>query len=189
MSNIKQKRLYKILMANNVEVVDELFELIEELEIIRGFDQHSKYHHLNVLDHSILAINLSPMNFDVRLSLLLHDIGKPLSYTVDDLGYYHYRGHAYKSYEVSKVILNKLEYEDDYIDYILDLILNHDVILPKNIEDLYKLGVEKTPKYVLDLLDVRIADILSHNEFHKGLNKEVTSNLEENIKVLRRRNY
>lgn len=77
--------LYDILMSDDVSLSilkheDELFEIIPELMYIKGFE-HKHHHHLDVYSHTILALSLSEKNFSVRLSLLLHDIGKPFSFT------------------------------------------------------------------------------------------------------------
>lgn len=187
MLKIKQDMLYNLLMNDNVVISDELFEIIDKLNIIKNFDQRSKYHHLNVLEHSILAINLSVMEFDVRVALLLHDIGKPLSYQVDKLGYYHYRNHAQKSYELSKIILTNLDYSNMMVDYVSKLILKHDEFIPNDIDKLDELCNIHSSKFMIDLINVRIADILAHNDYHKKMNADITNHLEKNLKIIKKK--
>ena len=55
----------------------ELLNLIPELAVMFGFNHHHSHHHLNVWNHTLLALKSSQSDFEVRLALLLHDIGKP----------------------------------------------------------------------------------------------------------------
>ena len=45
--------------------------------------------------------------FDIRLCLLLHDIGKPFSYQGEEVR--HFRNHAAVSANMSKIILKRLD--------------------------------------------------------------------------------
>jgi len=116
--------------------INYLLEIIPELKYIVNFDQKHPHHHLNVFDHTVLAISNSENIFDVRLTLLLHDIGKPFSYQDGDDGVRHFRNHAEKSAEISKIILERLGFENNYINKILYLIKKHDTII--NIDDINK---------------------------------------------------
>ena len=82
--------LYKILMTENklsTEYLDskkgEIFEIIPELKYEDGFDQKSSWHIYDVWKHTEVALSNSNYDFEERLALLLHDIGKPFSYQDD----------------------------------------------------------------------------------------------------------
>ena len=80
--------LYDILMADNIvesinENLDYLLQIIPEIKYMIGFDHKHPHHHLDVWKHTLLALSNSQQIFDVRLTLLLHDIGKPFSYQTD----------------------------------------------------------------------------------------------------------
>ena len=85
--------LYDILMTENVidsikENENYLFKIIPELELMIGFDQKHPHHHLDVWNHTLLAISLSECDFEIRLALLLHDISKPVCYKEGEVRQY-----------------------------------------------------------------------------------------------------
>ena len=126
--------LEKILLSDDIvdsinHNLDELLELIPEIKYMIGFDQKNPQHHLDVWNHTLLALSLSKKDFDIRLCLLLHDIGKPFSYQDDKTR--HFKNHPIVSSEMSKKILKRLEFNDDYIEYICNLIKLHDTPITK----------------------------------------------------------
>lgn len=144
MNNIE--KLKEILTSNNITEsinsnMDFLLKIIPELKDMIGFNHNNPNHHLNVFDHTILALEKSENNFDARLILLLHDIGKPHSYQEGKDGVRHFKDHALKSVEISKEILKRLGFNEDYIKKILYIIKNHDIrINPKKVnKENYKL--------------------------------------------------
>lgn len=77
--------LESILTSDNVvdsinNNLDNLFRIIPEAKYMVGFKHNHPHHHLDVWNHTLLAISMSPNIIIVRLALLLHDIGKPFSY-------------------------------------------------------------------------------------------------------------
>ena len=77
--------LEEILLSDNItksidENLDYLLSIIPELKNIIGFKHKHPEHHLDVWNHTLLALSMSEKRFDIRLCLLLHDIGKPFSY-------------------------------------------------------------------------------------------------------------
>ena len=118
--------------------LDFLIELIPEIENMIGFEHNNPHHHLDVWNHTLYALSLSENNFDIRLSLLLHDIGKPFSYQDDEIRHFH--NHPYVSFIMSKSILSRLGFNTEYINKICYLIKKHDTpITKKEIEDNYNL--------------------------------------------------
>ena len=118
--------------------LDFLIELIPEIENMIGFEHNHPHHHLDVWNHTLYALSLSENNFDIRLSLLLHDIGKPFSYQDDEIRHFH--NHPYVSFIMSKSILSRLGFNTEYINKICYLIKKHDTpITKKEIEDNYNL--------------------------------------------------
>ena len=125
--------LQEILMTDDVVTsiknnLTYLEELIPEIKNMYGFEQHHPHHHLDVWNHTLLALSLSEKDFDIRLSLLLHDIGKPFSYLDKEVR--HFKGHAKKSYEMSQKILTRLGYDRRYVVYISYMVKNHDKKIP-----------------------------------------------------------
>lgn len=151
--------LNEILLSDNVvesinENIDYLLQIIPEIKNMIGFEHKHPHHHLDVWNHTLLALSLSENDFDVRLCLLLHDIGKPFSYQDEDVR--HFRNHAVVSANMSKIILKRLGFDDDYIKYVCYLIEHHDTqISNEQIVNDYDL--------CLKLLKIQKCDALAHH--------------------------
>ena len=68
--------LEEILLSDNIiesinNNIDYLLKIIPEIKDMIGFDHKHPHHHLDVWNHTLLALSLSPKDFDIRLSLLL----------------------------------------------------------------------------------------------------------------------
>ena len=127
--NNNNNKFYEILTSEDIiksinDNVDYLLKLIPELRFMIGFEHKHPHHHLDVWNHTLYALSLSENDFDVRLVLLLHDIGKPFSYQEDEVRHFH--NHPIVSSYISRLILNRLNFNKEYIDYTCYLIKNHD---------------------------------------------------------------
>ena len=140
-----QEKIKGILMSSNVgdAIRDNeaiLFDLIPELKFEKGFDQRSQWHCYDVWEHTIHAIMSSELDFDIRLVLLLHDIGKPFSFQEDGCTR-HFKGHAEKSAEISERVLKRLGYSDTKVEEYCFYIRNHATNISEDMLD--HLNLEK----------------------------------------------
>jgi tRNA nucleotidyltransferase (CCA-adding enzyme) len=94
-----------------------------------GFDQHNPHHDRDVWEHTLGAMEASPPNLLVRWTLLLHDMGKPHCFTLDDKGIGHFYGHAQESTRLAREILRRLKFDRSSMDTICTLVEQHDRIL------------------------------------------------------------
>ncbi len=155
--------IFEILMSKNKLSVDyletrkeELFRIIPELKNEESFDQKSDWHIYDVWKHTEVALSYSNYDFEERLALLLHDIGKPFSYQ-DDGEVRHFKGHAEKSAEISKEILERLKYDTYTINRILFLIKNHSTII--NLNNIDGTNIDLYQK----LLNIQYCDTRAYN--------------------------
>lgn len=140
--------LEDILRSENVigninNYAEYIFELIPELKPMVGFPHNHPHHFLDVWEHTLLAVGLAPEDLEIRLVLLLHDIGKPHTYQDVD-GVRHFWGHAETSSIMAKSILERLYYNEDFIDEVCYLIKMHDT--PIEVEDIkenYSLAIKR----------------------------------------------
>ena len=132
-----------------------LIEIIPEIRAMIGFEHKHPHHHLDVWQHTLYALSLAPNDFDVRLSLLLHDIGKPTSFQEVD-GVRHFKGHPEVSSKIVHSILTRLGFDDDYCKYICQIIALHDTPLTKEyLAANYSLSGK--------IFEVQKCDALAHN--------------------------
>ena len=181
--------LFKLLMSDkpsrNLLVFEkELFELIPELETCKGFNQNNEWHIYDVYQHILCVIDNVPKDLVSRVAALFHDVGKPLTYTVDDNGVGHFYGHWEESKKIFDEFAVKYNLDKDFAKKVSDLILYHDKRV-KNMsnyekEELYQIFGEDGLKR---LFDFKRADLLAQNsKFHGGL-KDID---EQEEKLLRK---
>lgn len=114
------------IFIKNAEIIKTI---IPEIEECIGFNQNNKYHKHNVFEHNLAVTDLCKSNkFEIKMAALLHDIGKPQSYTVDEEGNGHFYGHPKVSRDIATEVLAK-----DFCvttkekERILDLVEFHDM--------------------------------------------------------------
>lgn len=136
LSNVSAERisveLLKLLCGDNatevlIEFRDVIAKIIPELVPCFDFDQKNKHHMYTIYDHIAHAVGQSPNIPEVRMALLLHDIGKPSCFTVDENGVGHFYGHGKVSEEISVPILKRLRFSAAFQETVRVLVLNHDM--------------------------------------------------------------
>lgn len=126
-----REEMTKLLCGKNAKnVLDEyrdvLFEVIPQMRPLNNFDQKTKYHSYDAYTHTLITLD-KMSNSDIgKWAALLHDIGKPDKFFVDDNGQGHFYGHPKRSAEISKDILKSLKFSKKMQDTILLLIRWHD---------------------------------------------------------------
>lgn len=152
MNNIREK-LNEILINKKVRENETfIMAIIPELINSICFKQNHPHHHLDVWNHTLLALDkLESNDLETNMALILHDMGKPFSYQDEEVRHFH--GHAEKSKELAKNILERLGYNKCFIDNVLYLIEHHDELIdPKNTNSLSN-----------KLLDIQYADAKAHH--------------------------
>jgi len=104
-------------------------KIIPEIEPCIGFEQNNPYHHHDVYLHMLSVTDLcNTTDFCINMAALLHDIGKPNTYTQDEEGFGHFHGHPKKSLEITeKVLKNDFRITSKEYDKICKLVELHDM--------------------------------------------------------------
>lgn len=163
--------LVKLLCGEHVKSVllhfpDVLGQIIPEILPMVGFKQQTPYHIYDIYEHtahSIAAVKNIPV---LRLTMLLHDIGKPSRFTVDDKGQGHFKGHGQVSVAMSEKILPRLRFDKRTAERVLTLVKYHDVDLEPR-EALIKRWLNRlTPEGFFQLMEVKLADNAAQNPLY-----------------------
>ncbi len=132
-----------IRMLYDLGLLEQIIPEVTQLEQIK---QHNKWHYTDALHHTLDALDhtdtykLSDTKlFYIRFALLLHDIGKFVTETVDENGYQHYYGHPEKSYEMSLDVMKRLKMPTNEIETISKLVRYHDMVMSVKRHTLYKI--------------------------------------------------
>ena len=183
--------LFKTIVQTNAHkiiynYVDIWGIVIPELLNMKGFKQYNPHHVHDVLKHTCVALEGAYKDLIVRLSVLFHDIGKPDSFTKDEKGNGHFYGHALKSVDITREILNRLKVDNDTKHQVLELIRYHDLDLQpteKYIRKLcYKLGsLDMVKKLILVQRADNYGQAPIHNERIEKFDKidAIIENLEQ----------
>ena len=86
-----------------------LCQVMPELTPCIGFDQQNYHHLYDVFTHTAKAVETVPGELPLRWAALLHDIGKPGCFTLDEKGVGHFYGHEKVSAEMASAILRRLK--------------------------------------------------------------------------------
>lgn len=132
-----------------------------------GFDQHSVYHCYDVWEHTARAVAAVKPQPVLRYAMLLHDIGKPETFSLDEEGRGHFYGHWRRSVPLAQAALERLRMDNRSKETILTLVERHDCELTLSERsvrrDLARYG-EETLRL---LLEVKRADNLAQAEAYR----------------------
>ena len=183
------EELYSILLSNDPsnELLlneNELFELIPELKLCKGFNQNNEWHIYDVYEHILHVVDYVPSNILLRLAALFHDVGKPLSYKEDEFGIGHFYGHWEVSQKIFDNFANKYGIDNATKYFVSNLIYYHDINISKlddnSIKKIYDMfGI----KGINMLYQLKKADLLAQNEKYHYILKDYDN---QKLKILKR---
>ena len=108
-----------------------LQQVMPELTPLVGFDQRTPHHAFDVFTHTAYVTEAIAPDLILRWAALLHDIGKPAAFTVDENGRGHFKGHAKYSAEIADAILLRLKAPNALRQRVVFLIAHHmDHLIP-----------------------------------------------------------
>ena len=149
------------------ENVDVLAVVLPELKALEGFDQHSKWHYLDALEHTLAVLKkvneLAPDDEVLAFAALLHDIGKPEVFVMDEEGKGHMKKHELKSVEIAARFLSELHVSSDFYADTLELIRVHDSYPEPSRANVARMLTRYDDVFLDRLEKLQIADILAHS--------------------------
>lgn len=168
-----QAELVKLLTSEHPEMLQEAYLLgitkviLPEWDEMVGVEQNTPHHKYDVADHTLHAIRNVKKDKVLRLTMLFHDMGKPLMKTTDEKGVDHFKGHALVSEELARSIMRRLKFDNDTIKKVTKLVCYHDYRIeatPQNVRRaMNRIGVELFPYY----LAVRLADVKAQSPYRR----------------------
>ncbi len=180
-----QVELVKTLVSPNPFMMKEAYELgltkyfMPEFDLAMETKQHNRHHMYTVGEHSLVATGHIRADKVLRLTMLMHDFGKPLCITTDEEGIDHYYGHPAKSEEMAEEILHRLKFDNDTIRKVCILIRHHDERIVPGLKymrrAMARIGEEAFP----ELFEVQEADISAQSNYKRDTK---LANLEANRK-------
>lgn len=162
--------LNKLLSGNGAEKIlnnyrDVIAVFIPEIKPMFDYNQHTKHHNRDLWHHTIYAVKSIDNTPLLRMSMLLHDIGKPKACKRDEDGTCHFKGHPKYSAEMAENILRRLKYSNDFIETCITLIKYHDVRFNGSKRQLRHVMSAIGDKNVELLLKIQRADIMAQSDY------------------------
>ncbi len=143
--------------------IDILGVILPELLPMRDFDQRSRFHCYDMLEHSAYVVNYSKAQVLNRWAALLHDSGKPETFRLDSEGRGHMPGHPIASIKHLHSVAERLGFDDEFIYKLELLIIHHDdrpAACANDIKQLYE-NLEHSEELFHAICDLMRADALS----------------------------
>jgi len=154
-------------IRDNLEVIGEIIpELLEQ----RGFDQKSKYHDRTLLEHTLAVLNGIPVDDDntrktsLAFAALLHDIGKPLVFVLDENGVGHMKRHAASGVNIVQRLSGELKLPNALRDEVEKLVLHHDTFPSPERKSVKRFISKLGPEFCRELFVLQKADISAHSK-------------------------
>ena len=111
------------------EYPEVLAEIIPEIRPMIGYDQQNHHHSYDLWEHTVRGVEGVPADPVLRLTMLLHDTGKPEARTTDEKGEGHYFGHPKLSERIARKTAGTLHLDNAFRDRLCTLVLHHDTPL------------------------------------------------------------
>ena len=165
--------LLKLLVSPHPDYLRTAYEAGITKEILPEFDrcmeteQNTPHHCYTVGEHTLQSLlNIRPDKV-LRLTMLLHDFGKPIVKRTDENGRDHFKTHGPEGEKMAVSILRRLKMDNDTIRKVRSLIKWHDYRPEGEAVSVRKavncIGEELFPLY----LEVQRADILAQSTYRR----------------------
>ena len=167
--------LVKLLISPHPEYLRIAYELGVTKEILPEFDtcmetlQNNPHHCYSVGEHTLQSMRFVREDKVLRLAMLLHDFGKPLTKTTDETGRDHFKKHPLESAKLAHTIMRRLKFDNDTLRKVCRLVEYHDwsIDLEENVKRatvrrlIAKIGEDAFP----DMFEVNRADTLAQSDY------------------------
>ena len=168
-----QTELVKMLVSPHPDYLRTAYDMgvtkifFPEFDRAMETEQHHPHHMYSVGEHILHSLAYVPADKVLRLTMLLHDIGKPDTLTIDEQGITHFYNHERLSAEMAKTILRRLKFDNDTINMVYKLVMYHDY--GNSVEPtlqivrraMNKIGEDAFPA----LFQVKYADMMAQSDY------------------------
>lgn len=162
------EELCKLLVGPNAGEIlrrypDVLCQFWPQLEPLVTLEQNTPWHCWGGWEHTIHAVEAAPADRILRLTMLLHDIGKPDCKSIDENRIDHFYGHPAISAKLADQILRALKFDNKTRERVVTLVEHHDVQIPCRDRSIRKWLGRLGPETFFQLLEVKRADSMGQS--------------------------
>ena len=138
-----------------------------------GFDQHNRHHCYDVWGHTAHAVAAAPPDSVLRWAMLLHDLGKPRCFTMDEQGVGHFHGHHRPGAEMAEAICRRLRFDRATAQRICTLVRYHDRPIPLTGKAIRRAMNQLGAEVLRQLCAVKRADNLAQHPDYRSRQREI----------------
>lgn len=162
--------------------------VLPELDAMLLQEQNNPHHIYSVGDHALKAVQCmneaycgcrdynKKLHSTLAWTMLLHDVGKPDTYTADENGIGHFYAHAKLGAQMARSILKRLRFDNDTIERASRLIYFHDYPFTLNLAAMRRAANKIGPDNMELLFLVKQMDIAAQST---AVWKEKNNQIEE----------
>lgn len=165
-----QVELVKLLTSDHPDYLRVAYEtgitavVLPEFDAIIKCEQNDALHEETVGEHTLKSLLQVENDKVLRLTMLFHDFGKPLTYSRTEEGITRFFGHPDISADMARSIMRRLKFDNDTTDKVRKLTAVHDLFI-KNAPNRVRRAISKVGKDLFPyFLKVRRANILAQKE-------------------------
>ncbi len=168
-----QTELLKLLVSPHPDYLRLAYEagitaqFLPELDAAMKTEQNTPHHCYTVGEHTLQSLLFVRADKVLRLTMLLHDLGKPVVKKTDENGRDHFKLHGAESERLAKTILRRLKFDNDTIGKVCRLVRWHDYRPKPEMKEvreaIYRIGEDLFPLY----LEVQRADVLAQSRYRR----------------------
>lgn len=165
-----ESELTKILTSDHPENIVDLYYtgimdyIVPEFSKCMQTQQNSKWHCYDVGMHSVAAVASIENDKNLRWTMFLHDIGKPVCKVVGNDGYDHFMGHDMEGAKMAEKVLDRMKMSNSDKDEILNLIFYHDIHMVK-MHKIRKFVADHGIDFARKLIKVQYADVAAQSDY------------------------
>ena len=153
------KMLTGVHPANSIQLLDEvgmLKVILPEVTAMKGIKQPEEFHpEGDVWEHTMLMLkNMSNPTPEMALGVLLHDVGKPPTFSIEDR--IRFNNHCEIGARITEEIGDRLRLSKKQIEHISELVLHH-----LRFKDVQKMRESKLKRFL------RLPNFAEHLELHR----------------------
>ena len=155
--------LRKLLVGQSVGAIlrqypDVFCQFWPQLGPLVTLEQHNPWHCWGGWEHTIHAVEAAPADVTLRLTMLLHDIGKPACKSTDENGIDHFHGYPAVSAKLADEMLRALKFNNKTRERVVLLVERHDAQIPSRNQVIRRWLNRLGPEAFFQLLEVKRAD-------------------------------
>ena len=180
-----QVELVKLLMSPHPDYLRVAYEAGITAEFLPEFDacmttsQNTPHHCYTVGEHILHSLCCVRADKVLRITMLLHDIGKPVVRKTDENGRDHFKMHGIAGEKMAAQILRRLKFDNDTIRKVTRLVKWHDD-RPEGTTKavrraVNRIGEDLFPYY----LEVQQADMLAQSDYRRTEKQERLDKVKE----------